>query len=83
MSIPRLAKNESCEAWSRREYFYTGGKYVRNDKGEYFLIGQIFVERLTPATGCKKKYPLIFIHGGYQTGSASRSIGIYLEYPTE
>ena len=34
----------------------------------------MYVERLTPATGARHRYPIIFIHGQAQTGTVRRSI---------
>ncbi|KAH7355435.1 Alpha/Beta hydrolase protein [Rhexocercosporidium sp. MPI-PUGE-AT-0058] len=56
------------EAPHIRSYFYIGGEYVNTFSG-LFLSGQMYVEKLIPASGCTKPYPIIFIHGGAQTGT--------------
>ncbi|KAG4438568.1 hypothetical protein IFR05_005943 [Cadophora sp. M221] len=52
----------------RRSYFFIGGEYVNNSSGN-ILAGQMYVEKLTPVSGRTKPYPIVFIHGGAQTGT--------------
>lgn len=67
----------SAEAFAERSYFYVGGKYVNaaiaggnatSSGSGTFMMGQVYVERLTPHA-VKKKHPLVFIHGAAQSGS--------------
>lgn len=51
-----------------RSYFYIGGQYTNTPAGHVFQ-DQMYVEHLTPIGGCKQRYPIIFIHGGAQTGT--------------
>ncbi|KAH7411492.1 Alpha/Beta hydrolase protein [Cadophora sp. MPI-SDFR-AT-0126] len=51
-----------------RSYFYVGGDYLTTSSG-HILTDQMYVEKLTPVSGCTKPYPIIFIHGGAQTGT--------------
>ncbi|THH21853.1 hypothetical protein EUX98_g8264 [Antrodiella citrinella] len=53
-----------------RDYFYIGGHYVADpDSSSLHADGQIYVERLTPASGVTKQYPLLMIHGSGMTGT--------------
>ncbi|KAK2732516.1 hypothetical protein FQN57_002608 [Myotisia sp. PD_48] len=61
-----LSKEEA--AYTRR-YFYVGGRYKDNGKGEYFYTGQMYVEHLVPVGGPTKKHPIVFVHGQAQTGT--------------
>ncbi|KAH6696688.1 Alpha/Beta hydrolase protein [Leptodontidium sp. MPI-SDFR-AT-0119] len=56
------------ETSHHRSYFYIGGEYVNTSAG-HILFGQMYVEKLTPVSGCTKPYPIIFIHGRAQTGT--------------
>ncbi|KAL2070171.1 hypothetical protein VTL71DRAFT_13197 [Oculimacula yallundae] len=56
------------ETPNHRSYFYIGGEYVKTPSGQIFS-GQMYVEKLTPADGCTKPYPIVFIHGGAQSGT--------------
>ncbi|PVH77236.1 alpha/beta-hydrolase [Cadophora sp. DSE1049] len=56
------------ETRHHRSYFYVGGEYVNTSSG-HILTGQMYVEKLTPVSGCTRRYPIIFIHGGAQTGT--------------
>ncbi|CZR51671.1 related to fusarubin cluster-esterase [Phialocephala subalpina] len=67
LSLLRLAS--SSEAQHIRNYFYVGGQYIYDGKGGHVVQDQMYVEELTPAAGCTKPYPLVFIHGIGQTGT--------------
>jgi pimeloyl-ACP methyl ester carboxylesterase len=56
-----------------RTYFYAGGRYADDGTGtgQHIFGGQMYVEKLSPATRCPKPYPLVFIHGQGQTGTVS------------
>lgn len=56
-----------------RETFYVGGKYVQDAAGKHTMQGQMYVERLTPASASDlKPYPIIFVHDGTRTGAVGR-----------
>lgn len=61
------------ESPSRRSYFYVGGHYQDDGKGEnqHIMTGQMYVERLIPIDGVKHKWPLVSVHGAGQTGIVS------------
>ncbi|KAH8692301.1 Alpha/Beta hydrolase protein [Talaromyces proteolyticus] len=66
-----LATSESSaptEALHTRHYFYVGGEYV-NIPGGHAFQNQMYVEKLTPQHGSSKPYPIVFVHGGDQTGT--------------
>jgi hypothetical protein len=48
---------------------YVGGQYILNSAGEHIFADQMYVEKLTPAGGVTKPYPIVFIHGQAQTGT--------------
>ncbi len=50
---------------THRETFYVAGTYT-DDAATRVMLGQMFVEALTPAH-VTQNYPLVFIHGGGQT----------------
>lgn len=52
-----------------RDYFYLGGRYVDDGRGDFLLAEQTYVEHLIPVHGVKKPYPLVLIHGQAQTGT--------------
>lgn len=62
-----------AESPSHRSYFYVGGQYMDDGKGEnqHVMAGQIYVEKLIPIDGVRRRWPLIFIHGAGQTGTVS------------
>lgn len=70
-----LGSNSPCqktqEAFAQRHYFYVGGSYVQGDAiaNGTIITGQIYVEQLTPLNGQTQPYPLVFWHGGVQTGT--------------
>ncbi|KAJ5312347.1 hypothetical protein PENANT_c011G11052 [Penicillium antarcticum] len=60
---------DSGELAAQRSYFYVGGQYIPNGAGEHIFTDQMYVEKLTPAAGVTKPYPVVFIHGQAQTGT--------------
>ncbi|KAI9923438.1 hypothetical protein ASPWEDRAFT_151553 [Aspergillus wentii DTO 134E9] len=52
-----------------RTYFYVGGSYELNSSGAHVVTNQTYVEKLTPAGGASKEYPIVFVHGDGQTGT--------------
>ncbi|KAI1331228.1 Alpha/Beta hydrolase protein [Xylariaceae sp. FL0255] len=54
-----------------RETFYVGGEWVETANGKHVLRGQMYVERLIPATVNKspKHDPIVFIHGFTRSGA--------------
>ncbi|KAK2761227.1 hypothetical protein FQN54_001749 [Arachnomyces sp. PD_36] len=64
-----LAEGQSStEAQHSREYLYVGGEYVDTTAGHIFQ-NQMYVEKLSPADGSSRKYPVVFLHGGGQSGT--------------
>ena len=57
------------EAQHVREYFYVGGEYITTSSGSLYQ-NQMYVEKLTPPK-VSQKYPIVFLHGGAQTGTVS------------
>lgn len=56
-----------------RDYFYVGGQYVHSNSsgvGSYFH-NQMYVEKLSPVRERVQPYPIVFVHGGGQTGTVS------------
>lgn len=54
-----------------RHYFYVGGVYVKDETSRFggcTMKDQTYVECLTPLGGSKRDFPLIFVHGGGQSG---------------
>ena len=66
--LPRMASTDH-EVSHQRTYMYVGGQYSLNEDGEHILTDQMYVEKLTPAAGVSKPYPIVFIHGAGQTGT--------------
>ncbi|KAK1968961.1 alpha/beta-hydrolase [Colletotrichum sublineola] len=60
-------KCSSQETLHRREFFYVGGQGASDPTGN-ITIGQLYVEKLTPANKLQPT-PLIFIHGGGVSGT--------------
>ncbi|KAH8651535.1 Alpha/Beta hydrolase protein [Tricladium varicosporioides] len=58
----------SHEATHQRSHFYVGGNYINTSSG-HILQNQVYVEQLTPHNGPTKPFPIVFIHGGAQTGT--------------
>lgn len=76
MLMPSSARNANCvppKSPSNRSYFYVGGRYVDDEKGEsqHVLTHQMYVEPSLPVGGVKHLWLLIFIHGAGQTGTVS------------
>lgn len=69
------------ETSHHRSYFYIGGEYVNTSAG-HILFGQMYVEKLTPVSGCTKPYPIIFIHGRAQTGTVCNFLHSHLPNST-
>ncbi|KAK8239868.1 Alpha/Beta hydrolase protein [Phyllosticta capitalensis] len=63
----------SCRSFGtphHREFFYTSGQYISETSGDSISRGQVYVEHLIPAFNLTTEpEPLIFIHGGGQTGT--------------
>lgn len=57
------------EVPAQRSYMYVGGQYILNSAGQHVFADQMYVEKLTPAAGITKPYPIVFIHGQAQTGT--------------
>ncbi|KAJ5683417.1 hypothetical protein N7462_006582 [Penicillium macrosclerotiorum] len=68
-AIAAVASGWDNEVPAQRSYMYVGGRYIPNGAGEHVFTDQMYVEKLTPATGVTKPYPIIFIHGQAQTGT--------------
>ncbi|KAK2738235.1 hypothetical protein FQN55_000650 [Onygenales sp. PD_40] len=51
-----------------RDYFYVGGGYINTEKGHIFQ-NQMYVEKLSPASGSTRKFPVVFLHGRGQSGT--------------
>ena len=80
-----MADFGSTESPYIRSYFYVGGHYVDDDKGngEHVLTGQMYVEKLLPLGGVKHPWPVVFIQGGGQTGTVSLGSCVWsLTFPT-
>jgi hypothetical protein len=58
----------TSEAPHTREYFYVGGDYVNTTDG-WLFHNQMYVEKLSPSAGSTQPYPIVFLHGGAQTGT--------------
>lgn len=71
------------EAPCIRTYFYIGGSYVKDSKGEHIFGEQMYVEKLIPISGATQDTPIIFIHGLAQTGSVSIQVTPTFLSPTE
>ena len=56
-----------------RSYFYVGGQYVDHGRKSHIMEGQMYVERLTPAAGSTRPFPVVFVHGGGQSGTVSHT----------
>lgn len=67
-SIPAGIPLHDRSALKNWGFFYVGGEYVESeaDKGSV-MRGQMYVEVFEPAE-VTKPYPLVFLHGNYQTG---------------
>ena len=66
------ATEDGQEALHRRNFFYAGGQYVFDGtKNGSLWVNKQYVEELTPACGVKQPYPLVFLHGGADSGVVS------------
>ncbi|KFY46308.1 hypothetical protein V495_02562 [Pseudogymnoascus sp. VKM F-4514 (FW-929)] len=63
------AASEPSDTPHTRQFFHIGGDYVSSGDGGHYFANQSYVEKLTPASGATKPYPLVFIHGIGQTGT--------------
>ena len=70
----------SAESSYNRSYFYVGGDYVDDERGDgqHVMAGQMYVEKLLPPHGVRHPWPLVFIHGGGQTGTVSLNFDLSL-----
>jgi hypothetical protein len=60
----------SQEALHQRDFFYIGGRYVAGAAGN-LTYDQLYVEKLTPATGVNQSNPVVLFHGGGTSGVVS------------
>ncbi|KAG8158150.1 hypothetical protein KVR01_011911 [Diaporthe batatas] len=65
--------SQNTEAFAERTFFYVGGQYVNTTlpggtQDNQYMVGQIYVERLTPPN-VLHEHPLVFIHGAGQTAT--------------
>lgn len=65
-----------------RKYFYVGGRYADDGKGEHVFKDQMYVEQLTPIGISIRSHPIVFIHGQAQTGTVCRLFSNYTEMMT-
>jgi pimeloyl-ACP methyl ester carboxylesterase len=64
------ASRASQETPYYRDYFYIGGSYVPDGKGEHIYSNQMYVEKLLPTTRPSTTLPpIVMIHGQAQTGT--------------
>ncbi|KIX99877.1 uncharacterized protein Z520_04513 [Fonsecaea multimorphosa CBS 102226] len=66
-----VATHDNVETPCHRQYFYVGGVYEEDKStsfGGHIMRDQTYVECLTPVGGLTREYPLIFVHGGGQSG---------------
>ncbi|KAG8530173.1 uncharacterized protein KY384_005656 [Bacidia gigantensis] len=64
-----IGEGANQEALAQRTFFYNGGSYVYNETiGGTISVGKQYVEKLTPSCGVKQKHPIVFFHGGGDTG---------------
>ncbi|KAL1617404.1 hypothetical protein SLS56_011020 [Neofusicoccum ribis] len=61
---PGCSSNESLHY---RDFFYVGGRYVNSAAGN-LTYDQLYVEKLTPASGVTQPKPVVFFHGGGTSG---------------
>lgn len=76
------AKSDSSESLHSRSYFYVGGRYVEDEKGQHVMTDQMYVEKLLPLSGVQHPWPIVFIHGGGQTGTVSLNSALCHSYST-
>lgn len=58
-----------------RSYFYVGGNYSVNTDGQHAFTNQMYVEKLVPAGGVSREYPIVLVHGNGQTGTVRLAPG--------
>ncbi|EXJ67839.1 uncharacterized protein A1O5_09185 [Cladophialophora psammophila CBS 110553] len=61
----------NIETPCHRQYFYVGGVYEEDKStsfGGHVMRDQTYVECLTPLGGAIREHPLVFVHGGGQSG---------------
>lgn len=63
------AASEPSDTPHTRQFFHVGGNYVSDGNGGHYFANQSYVEKLSPASGTTKPYPLVFINGIGQTGT--------------
>jgi hypothetical protein len=62
----------SAEILHRRDFFYVGGRYVYNSTLANNLVSeQMYMEKLTPASGITRPRPLVFFQAGGSSGAVS------------
>ncbi|KAK7539260.1 Alpha/Beta hydrolase protein [Phyllosticta citribraziliensis] len=64
---------QSRESLHYRDFFYIGGRYIKGTSGPTsgaILVDQIYVEKLTPATGVLQPKPVVFVHPGGTSGAS-------------
>lgn len=57
----------SQESLHYRDFFYIGGRYVAGAAGN-LTYDQVYVEKLTPASGVNQSHPVVLYHGGGTSG---------------
>lgn len=70
----------SAESSYNRSYFYVGGDYVDDERGDgqHVMAGQMYVEKLFPLHGARHPWPIVFIQGAGQTSTVSLKFGFIL-----
>lgn len=69
------SSNNASEAYYRRNVFYAGGEYsFVPSTNSTISINQIYVEQLNPLHGKKRRYPIVFFHGGGVSGTVRTGI---------
>lgn len=67
---PSWPSQHSSDAFYQRSIFYAGGEYTFSAANNgTILVNQLYVEQLTPKSGKKQKYPVVFVHGGGVSGT--------------
>ena len=68
-------KSTNLEALHHRKIFYAGGQYVLSGTSpNHILANQLYVEQLTPLSGKRQPFPLVFYHGGGISGTVSDAV---------
>lgn len=64
----------SSQSNHRRDVFYVNGRYVYNATARGTLVyDQMYVEKLTPASGIRHPHPLVLFHSGGASGAVRQS----------